>query len=139
MNSVSVGCKADVNAIINDERGSGLCSITPCHATQLPRTAKKASRGIFLSRLGGSRCQRLVTQLDQRRARRNQLFCIRHDGHDWIRLHCEAGEVDDGVKGGESNLAPTGNILLVHERITPARLIRFQLGSCVLFRVYRAA
>jgi hypothetical protein len=77
MNSVSVGGKAEVNAIIDDQ-----CRFVPDRPTQLPRTAQKSS---WLLRLG------FVAKLDQRRARRDQLFRIPNergasisDGKGWL-------------------------------------------------------
>jgi len=91
MNSVCIGGKADVNAIIDDQRRSGLSSDTPGHAAQLPRTAQKTPYLLLL---------RFVPQLDQRRACRNQLFRIPNNGPNGIGLRREAGEVDDGVERG---------------------------------------
>jgi hypothetical protein len=84
MNSVGIGGKTEINAIIDDQRG-----FSKRHPTQLPRTAQKSSRLLGL---------RLIAKLDQRRARRNQFFRIPGGGRDWVRLRDEAGEVDNGVK-----------------------------------------
>jgi len=109
MNSVCIGGNTDINAIIDDQRGSGLCSDTPGHATQLPRTAQKL---LWLFGL------RLIAKLDQRRARRDQFFRITDDGHDGIRLRREAGEVDDGIETGQD-----------HESLVYRDLVR-RLGTC---------
>ena len=104
MNSVSVGGKADINAIVNDQ-----CCPVECYPTQLPRTAQKST---WLFRLG------FVAKLDQGRACRNQLFRITRYRRDRIWLRREAGEVDDGVKTGQD-----------HESLVYRDLVR-RLGTC---------
>ena len=96
MDSVCVGGKANVNTIIDDQRGARLCASTPGNATQLARAAKKSPWLLGL---------RLVAKLDQRRASGDQFFRIADDGHNRVWLRREAGEVDDGIKVSERHYA----------------------------------
>jgi hypothetical protein len=84
VDSVGIGRKADVNAVIDNQRRS-----IQRDSAQFPGTAKKTP---YLLRL------RFVAQLDQRRACRDQLFRVSNDGRYRVRLSGEAGEVDDGIE-----------------------------------------
>src|SRR6185312_4630739 len=91
MNSVGVGGQTDVDPIINYE-----CCPVECHSAQLARTVQKS---LWLFRL------RLVAQLDQCHARRDQVFRIADDRHHRIWLRRKGGEVDDGVKRRKEHAA----------------------------------
>src|SRR4029077_14842350 len=88
MGSVGVSREANVDAIIDDQRGP-----IQGHSTQLSRTAKKTPR---LLRLG------FIPKLNQRCASTDQLFRITVYPRYRIPLGHQAGEVDDGIERGQS-------------------------------------
>lgn len=93
MHSIGIRGKANINAIIDDQR-----SPVQRHAAQLAGTAQKMPARLKL---------RLVAQLDERRARGDQLVRKVRGGGNWVGLPREEGEVDDGIERRQDHVSGT--------------------------------